>query len=442
MKGLIIVLFVAVIGVFGQNYGQINSKFGERLGPEYPQPGTPVVIPKVEEVLPRLGAVAVSIDEVSYIFGGLAYLPNNWPAAFSNIHSLAQEYAVSELNAFDHFGNKFIYQSADGFEGMSNKRAFPIAERISATEFIVWGGGSENIEKFSSTSGKFVDVEVTGNEPESTYGAASAFDLDENVVVFGGMKADGDLSNEINVFNVLTSTWTAYNPSVAPSARYGSSLTFIGNNTFFLYGGVTEEGLNGEFWIFNLGDGSWEQQFYNTSILAENEEEADSARAFHVAVVNEDGIYFILGETNNKKSSLAFVIFEYDAFVVVNVPSNYRFPPVRSGFAHSISYEKSSIQIFGGVRDLNRFIETKSLNAEVYFIYLDEDSSVIRSKCYPGFVFDDIINVCALPTPQKCSLCETCTDLKSFKKGYVNNLKNKAIQKDYTGILQQCVKSA
>lgn len=442
MKGLIIVLFVAVIGVFGQNYGQINNKFGERLGPEYPQPANPVVIPKVEEVLPRLGAVAVNINEVSYIFGGLAFLPNNWPAAFSNIHSLAQEHAVSELNAFDHSGKKFIYQSAEGFEGMSNKRAFPIAERISATEFIVWGGGSNSVEKFDSTTGKFSDVAVTGSEPESTYGAASAFDIDESVVVFGGQKADGELSNEINVFNVLTSTWTTYNPSEAPSARYGSSLTFVGNSTFLLYGGVTEEGLNGEFWIFNLEDGSWEEQSFNKSLLTDNGQEVDSARAFHTAAVTEDGIYFILGETNEKKTSVAFLMFEYNAFILISIPSNTKFPPVKSGFANTFSYETSSIQIFGGVRDLNRFIDTKSLNAEVYIINLNENAYVVRSDCYPGFVFDDIINVCVQPSQQRCALCETCTDLKSFKKGYINNLKNKAIQKDYTGILQQCTRSA
>lgn len=459
MRGILICLFVAVIGVFAQNYG---SNMAERLGPEYPQPNVASPVPSVDEVLPRLGAAAVDVAGKTYLTGGLAYLPNNWPAAFSNIDSLTQQHAVNEVNLYSVQTNRFQYTPASE-NGMTHKRAFHIIQKIDEESFMVWGGGSSVVEGFHTSLGSFVEVPVTGYQPTSTYGASSALEYyDEVVVVFGGQDASGTLSNDLNIFDPYVGEWYKIDiPAGAdiPSPRYGASFSYFSQDDstsiFVLYGGITDDGsISDEVWVLDLFAETWTQVNYDSykiNNLVDFDmltDDGSATRAFHRVLVFPQLLVVMLGESEgNAKFVLMYIdLSSGNSYsLAVEESSNNVYPPFMSGFASAYSDAAAQITFFAGVRDTNSFIDTRSLNGEVYMfdvlsLIYGDFAGIQRVSCYPGFVFDDIINVCVQPTEEKCNMCDTCTDLSIHKKQYINKLKNKAIQRDYTGILRKCAR--
>lgn len=423
-------LLMVVVLLIGSSFGQWEQPL---LGPEYPQPEQPIKIPKVESVLPRLGASAACSNSYSYVTGGLAFLPSNWPQSFNQISQLTKEHAVSELNVYNSETNQFELNSEGvHYPSMSNKRAFHISAAFENAIY-VWGGGSDIVEKYDIVSGQWSDVFVSGWAPEATYGAGAEASNNQ-IFVFGGRTESGDLSNELASFDIDSEKWIKHEPSTLdePTGRYGASLNVYGQ-FIYVYGGVDSTGkTTSDLWAFDISSKVWTQM----NIYSNETEEADNkiSRAFHASIIVEGFLVVYLGE--NTQSEDYFPIIAYDIaedswMPVGDAQKSRKIPPVKSGFAYCAG------TIFGGVRNTGSPLDTYSLNAEVWSIN-DDQSSFQRKRCYPGFVWDDILNVCAQPADEQCQLCETCNDLSSHQRSYIQKLKNKALQKDYSGLLRQC----
>lgn len=404
------------------------------LGPEYPQPGeAPPPPPEVEKVLPRLGAQSTYHSGYVIITGGLAYLPSNWPSDFNRIDSLHQNHAVAEVSAYVPFGD-FVFNNDVPHADMHFPRAFHIAQNVDYmySQIFVWGGGSDIIEKYDLISNAWEDVlPVGGDEPPvGRFGAASVSAYTD-IFIFGGVQANGIAPTTLNIYDVATNQWRSHEPEITPQARYGASLNFV-EGFLILFGGSdveTSTPLN-DLWVFDLSSKEWTR--------ANGTEEFDEARSFHGAVLHNEKLVIFLGESESYRDIIEFD-FITGNWSTIHRNRNAAVPAIPTGFSYTSLQivGDNSVLVFAGVRDTKSPVDMYSLQSEIWVLNLDT-YKWSRVACYPSFVFDNYPNVCVAPSTDNCELCETCADYSEQRRTYIGKLKNKALLRDYSGILRQC----
>ena len=84
----------------------------------------------------------------------------------------------------------------------------------------------------------------------------------DKVLLFGGKRGAGSASvnGETWVYDLSDNTWTQRTPAVAPPARYGAAMAYVGQDRVVLFGGSTNweapMPIN-DTWVYDLSDNTW-----------------------------------------------------------------------------------------------------------------------------------------------------------------------------------------
>ena len=82
----------------------------------------------------------------------------------------------------------------------------------------------------------------------------------DNVLLFGGF-SDDVLNGDTWIYNPSDGTWTEKSPTAHPSARSMSAMASIGDDKVLLFGGMDDYyGPNDETWVYDLSDGTWTEK--------------------------------------------------------------------------------------------------------------------------------------------------------------------------------------
>jgi len=408
---------------------------GLMVGPAYTVP-VHQERPDVTSVLPRLGASSVSlkVDEEwrVYTTGGWAYLPSQWPAAFADCEALTETHAITEVTVYFPETNQWKYSHEGVWGDLNNARAFHIVETFNGSIF-VWGGGSEILEVSSGDCTHWEEISVRGPEPNARFAASSEV-VDTTLYIFGGVENDGVAPEDFIAFDFETNEWFTVNVTSmeTPPPRYGASLDHY-EGVLVLYGGtdVTTGLPFNDLWFFSLDSREW--YYYNAS------EFEVAGSTFHGSAVFENELFIFLGEGGVFWRDIWVFNFETGNWSISEKLNNVAVPPVRSGFSYALVGEAGAerVIVLGGVRDTKALVDTYALQAEAWSVDL-YDLKWTRESCYPSYVFDEHAYVCVHPTEDDCESCESCTDMAPHRLQYVSKLKNKILNKDWTGVLRQC----
>lgn len=120
----------------------------------------------------------------------------------------------------------------------------------------------------------------TDSPSARSYASVAADPKTGTIVLFGGLGADGAISNETWIYDAVNKIWTLVSPSQSPSARFGASFVFDPNvtNQFILFGGSTSADsahpdYSDETWAYDPTTNTW-------SNLTSTLDDSPSARSF------------------------------------------------------------------------------------------------------------------------------------------------------------------
>lgn len=118
----------------------------------------------------------------------------------------------------------------------------------------------------ASSSEEILQKKLSTNstKPQSRYGHAACSLSDDAFVIYGGKLANGELSNELWLYNTSTSEWSlrANKSNFQPPKLTRHSLTFVGSNKFiYIFGGATASGeFSSRMFRIQIGeDEQWEE---------------------------------------------------------------------------------------------------------------------------------------------------------------------------------------
>jgi N-acetylneuraminic acid mutarotase len=101
---------------------------------------------------------------------------------------------------------------------------------------------------------------ITSFGPTKTTAMCMGYDdVHKNILVFGGFDPNTAVVNSSTwIFSIATQQWTLLNPPLAPSARYGASMAYVGaSNNFLLFGGTNVSNDYNDLWQFNGTTQNW-----------------------------------------------------------------------------------------------------------------------------------------------------------------------------------------
>ena len=201
------------------------------------------------------------------------------------------------------------------------------------------------------------------------------------IYTFGG--TDGkDYSNKLTIFNLETSIWTEMIPSSdsIPSARI-NSLSFIYNDTFYIYGGQTKTSLKNDLWSYNISTNIWTSHTQTGSI--------PSPRIQSSLVLSSSSLYLFGGDTSSGPST---ALFHLDLVTLtwtwtVLIPEG----KLRSRSGHAMIEYNSKLIIWGGSSSDTTLAEIDLLTLAIQEKPLKGETITMQS--FPFSVFQDQIFV-------------------------------------------------
>jgi hypothetical protein len=204
------------------------------------------------------------------------------------------------------------------------------------------GGGSGSSGGSSDKKAGFQNIWSNLNpsvKPSARYGHSIIYAGNNKIILFGGSYSFGSYDNETWEYDISSNTWLNLSPSgPVPSARGFFSMVYIGNNKVILFGGRDSTGLNGETWEYNISSNTWMNL---TPVIK------PSARMGHIIVYMEDYNRIILFGGYDGYS-YTDETWEYN--VTINSWSNLN-PTVKPSAreSHSMVYiGNSKVILFGG----------------------------------------------------------------------------------------------
>ncbi len=109
----------------------------------------------------------------------------------------------------------------------------------------------------------------------------------DQVLLFGGNKTPGILDDETWVYDLGDNTWTLKSPAAKPSARLAHAMVSIGGDQALLFGGGDTGDNDDETWVYDLSDNIW---------TLKNPATKPSARRFHaMAAIGGDQVLLFGG---------------------------------------------------------------------------------------------------------------------------------------------------
>lgn len=117
------------------------------------------------------------------------------------------------------------------------------------------GSGDREAQTRSSSLGLWTRQDAW---PSSRRGHAMAYDAQsDRTILFGGLTAEGVMSNETWAYDLETNAWTEMNPFFTPSPRSGHAMAYdAGSDRVILFGGYTGT-YSGETWAYDFETDAW-----------------------------------------------------------------------------------------------------------------------------------------------------------------------------------------
>lgn len=303
----------------------------------------------------------------------------------------------------------------------------------------VWGGSSSpsvEVLDYSATAAEDWKFEehTSAIQPEPRFGA-SAVCLLGRVVIFGGVTAAGEFQQEILGYDLATNTWEIHNfgDDAQPSGRFGSSLAINiehADTELVVYGGVNAQGqLLDETWVLNAYDLTW------TQIQSESNPPPTAFHAVQVrALPVNDQMNLLLGV--GSISSFTFTLnLETYTWTATPISNNIARANFYAGFAYACTFLGDACLFFGGIREDAHELNAGVWSHDVPVYTFQKPQAWYRLPCYPGYVFDNKQFACVAPSEEECT---DCYDYSNVQYQYVNGLKVKTENGDVSGILKQC----
>lgn len=123
---------------------------------------------------------------------------------------------------------------------------------------------------------------------------------DGKMFLFGGFDADGELSNDIFIFNVNNSTWLPDKPpsDTRPAPRAGHSSLLLRNKMYIFGGKGGDCNKFNELWVFDTHLITWEQvkMTHNIDSWIPEERSGHSMFNYKGKIVIYGGMHHVLHE--------------------------------------------------------------------------------------------------------------------------------------------------
>ena len=140
-------------------------------------------------------------------------------------------------------------------------------------KLIMFGGAADQENPLNDTwlydrgANSWTNLKPSEDLPPGRRTMAAAYDpVTNEVVIFGGMGADGVMLNDIWTYDVTRNTWAKLTPASPPSVRFGSKLVYDpSSGKFVLFGGTYlrtnskgyfQQDFN-DIWTFDLAADTW-----------------------------------------------------------------------------------------------------------------------------------------------------------------------------------------
>ena len=178
------------------------------------------------------------------------------------------------------------------------------------------------------------------NSPEESFGHTSVTLDDGRVITFGGETAKGDLQNDLYIFNDEY-TWRKIVPAKDepwPPGRIGATLTQVSPTEVALFGGVGEDGLLNDLWIFNTETEEWEEL---------KTRGGPPPRMYHSAWAYEGKLYVVGGIGKNAKARRDLWAYDFEENTWTMGP--YALEPFWGAYATTYCESPCKVLILGPV---------------------------------------------------------------------------------------------
>eukprot|EP01133_Synstelium_polycarpum_P017724 gene17724-21134_t len=168
----------------------------------------------------------------------------------------------SNLTRYDIVGDSWMpsFNHSAANIGPSPLSAIPsgryghVAVTTTLNAMYIYGGRNINttfgdIYKYDMLSDLWIPINVTGDIPAGRHGHSGVtYSQDDLFYFFGGILANGTITNSVLIFNYKTNTWmgelTIGALQLAPTPRFAHTAIMTATNEMVVFGGVTGYGSN------------------------------------------------------------------------------------------------------------------------------------------------------------------------------------------------------
>ncbi len=154
------------------------------------------------------------------------------------------------------------WQDETGVTYPSARHSAALAYDVSGSSAMLFGGRDAGNNALQD----FWIYEVVGNKWSQVGAMGTGVRYGHKVVsmgsgqylFFGGQNNTGDTFNDTWIYNRNTNVWARQNFAIEPSSRAYFSMSYVqSTNKVYLFGGVSGPQLFGDFWVYDVTNGSW-----------------------------------------------------------------------------------------------------------------------------------------------------------------------------------------
>ncbi|XP_072165831.1 multiple epidermal growth factor-like domains protein 8 [Diadema setosum] len=162
--------------------------------------------------------------------------------------------------------------------------------------------------------------------------------------VFGGYAQDDHRLDDVWSYQPATSTWThhPHNGGAVPAARSHHAAAMVSTNTLIMSGGLSDTGIYGDWWEYNLTTGVW------TQLVAPI---TDLEIAGHTMTQVDKTTLIVVGGYSPDDGLVARII-DFDTSTLIGRYKNSGGTPPTGLYGHSAVWHQAteSLYVFGGYR--------------------------------------------------------------------------------------------
>lgn len=141
-------------------------------------------------------------------------------------------------------------------------RLKPAMAYIGDDRVLLFGGSAERqnnetwLYDFSDNKWTLL-TPVDGIQPSPRHYHSMTYIGDDQVFLFGGQDEQFNHNNETWIYDLSENKWTLKETDTKPSPRYAHAIAYIGEQRILLFGGWDDRGCDNETWIYDLNKNTW-----------------------------------------------------------------------------------------------------------------------------------------------------------------------------------------